>query len=203
MVATIICAPAAPQILAEFHTENQSYKTLIVSIWELGEVLGPLMIAPLSELYGRFYVYHAGNILFVIFSTGCALSTNIHMLLAFRFLNGLALVSVTLNSSIVGDLFPVEQRGVAMALVGLIPFLGPVTGPLIGSYLGNAAGWRWTFWLVTIASGACELLFLPVFRETYNVQIVEEKATQLRKETGNPNLRSKYATGETASVVGL
>lgn len=173
----------------------------MVSIWELGEVLGPVIIAPVSELYGRFYVYHAGNTLFVIFSMACALSTNIKMLMAFRFLSGVTLVSVTLNPSIVGDLFPVEQRGLAMSIVGLIPMLGPVTGPLIGSYLGKREGWRWVFWLVTITMGTCELCFVLLFRETYKVQILKQKTKQLCRDTGNMNLQSKYDAGQTTSVV--
>jgi len=32
--------------------------------------------------------------------------------------------------------------------VGLL--VGPVAGPIAGSYLANAAGWRWNFWLLTI-----------------------------------------------------
>ncbi|KAF3023721.1 hypothetical protein E8E14_014072 [Neopestalotiopsis sp. 37M] len=133
-LGVIICAPVAPQVLAEFHEEGTSYLTLIITIWEMGEILGPLIVAPLSELYGRFYIYHAGTILFIVFSAACALSTNIHMLVAFRFLNGMAVVSTALNPSTVGDLFPVEQRGNAMAIAGLAPMLGPVVG--IGCVVG-------------------------------------------------------------------
>lgn len=197
-LATIICAPVAPQILAEFNQEDSLYITLIVSIWELGEILGPLIVAPLSELYGRFYFYHSGTILFIIFSAACALSTNIQSLIAFRFLNGMAVVSTALNPSVVGDLFRVEQRGSAMAIVGLAPLLGPVVGPIIGGYLGDALGWRWCFWLITILCGFLEICFLVFLRETYAVEILNKKARRLRKETNNPNIRSKYETEHTA-----
>ncbi|KAI6090601.1 MFS multidrug transporter [Hypoxylon rubiginosum] len=198
-LATIICAPVAPQILNEFNQDNTLYITLIVSIWELGEILGPLIVAPLSELYGRFYIYHVGTILFIVFSAACALSTNIQMLVAFRFLNGVAVVSTALNPSMVGDLFRVEERGSAMAMVGLAPMLGPVVGPIIGGYLGDALGWRWCFWLITILCGFLEICFLLLLRETYPVQILKRKANQLRKETGNTSLRTKYETEHTTA----
>ncbi|KAI4858489.1 MFS multidrug transporter [Hypoxylon rubiginosum] len=198
-LGTIICAPVAPQILDEFNQENTLYITLIVSIWELGEIIGPLIVAPLSELYGRFYIYHAGTILFIVFSAACALSTNIQMLVAFRFLNGVAVVSTALNPSVVGDLFRVEERGSAMAMVGLAPMLGPVVGPIIGGYLGGSLGWRWCFWLITILCGFLEICFLLLLRETYTVQILKRKAKQLRKDTDNPNLRTKYETEHTAA----
>lgn len=120
------------------------------------------------------------------------------MLVAFRFLNGLAVVSTALNPSIVGDLFRVEQRGSAMSIVGLATMLGPVVGPIIGGYLGGAVGWRWCFWLITILCGFLEIGFLLLLRETYSVQILKGKAQRLRKETNNPNIRSKYETEHTA-----
>lgn len=156
------------------------------------QVFGPFVIAPLSELYGRFYVYHAGNCLFILCSVACALSVNIQMLVAFRFLNGVAVVAVILNPSIVGDLYSIENRGAAMAITGLAPLLGPVTGPIIAGYLGQAAGWRWTFWLIAILSGVCEVLFLLFYRETYKVEILKQKSKKLRQTTGNQDYRSKY-----------
>ncbi|KAI1374520.1 bicyclomycin resistance protein [Hypoxylon crocopeplum] len=197
-LGTIICAPVAPQILTEFNEEDTFYITLIVSIWELGEIFGPLIVAPLSELYGRFYFYHVGTILFIVFSAACALSPSIQSLIAFRFLNGMAVVATVLNPSMVGDLFRVEERGSAMAMVGLAPMLGPVVGPIIGGYLGDALGWRWCFWLITILCGFLEICFLVLLRETYPVQILKRKAKQLRNETHNPNIRSKYETEHTA-----
>ncbi|KAK6222812.1 hypothetical protein LQW54_000621 [Pestalotiopsis sp. IQ-011] len=191
-LGVIICAPVAPKILSEFGEEGTLYITLIVTIWELGEILGPLIVAPLSELYGRFYIYHAGTILFVVFSAACALSTNLHMLIAFRFLNGMAVVSTALNPSTVGDLFPIEERGRAMALVGLAPMLGPVLGPIIGGYVGEAFGWRWCFGTMTILCGLIEVGFLLSLRETYVVQILKTKTKRLCKETRDPNWKSKY-----------
>ncbi|KAH8667642.1 major facilitator superfamily domain-containing protein [Tricladium varicosporioides] len=193
-LATIMTAPVAPQILSDFHSQNLYYQTLLVSIWELGEVFGPFIIAPLSELYGRFYVYHAGNCLFILCSVVCALSVNIQMLVAFRFLNGIAVVAVILNPSIVGDLYSIESRGAAMAITGLAPLIGPVTGPIIGGYLGQAAGWRWIFWLIAILSGVCEVLFLFFYRETYKVEILKQKSRKLRQTTGNQDYRSNYDT---------
>ncbi|TGO38811.1 hypothetical protein BHYA_0067g00420 [Botrytis hyacinthi] len=52
-LGTIIVAPAAPQILSDFHESSDLYSTILFSIWELGEILGPLNIAPLAELYGK------------------------------------------------------------------------------------------------------------------------------------------------------
>jgi MFS family permease len=50
--------------------------------------VGPLFWAPLSELYGRIIIYHISGFLFVLCTVACALSTNLNMLIVFRFLAG-------------------------------------------------------------------------------------------------------------------
>lgn len=53
--------------------------------------LQPLFLAPLSEMYGRTWILHIGNILSIAFSLGCAFAPNTGALLAFRFLGTLLL----------------------------------------------------------------------------------------------------------------
>ena len=186
-LATLMCAPAAPLILQEFSSNNQLYQTLLVSIWELGEAFGPLFIAPLSEIYGRAPVYNAVNTLFCIFSIAGAVSTNIQMFVAFRFLNGMAVGAIVLNPSIVGDLFVTEERGNALAIEGIAPLIGPVLGPVIGGYVSQAIGWRWLFWLAAIFAGIIEVDFFFFFRETYKIRILEKKAGRLQAKTKDPS----------------
>lgn len=198
-LAILMCAPATPQVLAEFHSTSQLESTILVSIWELGEVFGPLIAGPLSERYGRLPVYHTTIILFIIFSIAAAKSKNINMLIAFRFLLGLTVASTTLNPCIVGDMFVKENRGRALAIMGMTPFIAPVLGPTVGGFISEALGWRWTFWLTAIITGAFQVCFLATYRESYKVTILERKARYLRKETGNEFLRSHYDTGVSPS----
>lgn len=196
-MSTIIAAPVSPAILIGFHSNNALYRTLIVSIWELGEIVAPLIWGPLSEHYGRRWVLNVADILFVAFHAGTALSTNIHMLIAFRFLSGAATASLPIGPGIVRDLFEEERRGRAMSIMSMTGTLGAVAGPIVGSYLAEREGWRWAFWLPTIVAGALALLLLAVNRETYEAIILEWMARQRLCETGNPDLRSKYGTDET------
>ena len=191
----MICTPAAPLILEDLHSSNVLYTTILVSIWELGEAVGLMVIGPLSEIYGRLPVYHIANTLFVVFSIAGAVSSNLDMLVAFRFLNGTTVASLTLNPAIVGDMFMAEERGGKMAIMSLAPLLGPVAGPVIGGYLAQSLGWRWTFWLPALLAATCEVLFILVVRETYKVKILERKARRLRKATGDESLRSVHDAG--------
>ncbi|KAK1754267.1 major facilitator superfamily domain-containing protein [Echria macrotheca] len=187
-------APGIPKILAEFHETSSTTATFLLSIYILGFAFGPLFVAPMSEMYGRSLLYHAGNILFAIFSVGAALANSIGMLMAFRFLMGLAgSVPITIGSGSIADIMPVEKRGRAMAAWALGPLLGPCIGPIAGGYLIAAAGWRWVYWLIVIVGGVVTIVALLTLKETFAPVILERKAARLRKETGNPDLRSALA----------
>ncbi|KAH8898268.1 MFS general substrate transporter [Thozetella sp. PMI_491] len=194
-------APGIQAIMAEFHSTSSTTATFLVSIYILGFAFGPLLIAPLSETFGRSPLYQWGNILFTVFSVGAALSTNMGMLLAFRFLMGLAgAVPITIGSGSIADIIPVEKRGRAMSVWALGPLLGPCIGPVAGGYLIAAAGWRWVYWLIVIAAG---ILILPSFffmNETYGPVVLDRKVARLRKETGNAELYSKLDVGRPSAV---
>ncbi len=184
-------APGVPLVEKTFHFTNPNLATFVVSIFVLGFAVGPLVVAPLSETYGRQPVYIISMFFFVICQLACALSTNLGMLLAFRFLAGCAgSTPVTIGGATIGDMFPKENRGGAMALWGMGAQLGPILGPVIGGFLSQAKGWRWVFWLLTIVSGAALLLGVIFLRETYSVVILERKTQRMIRETGNQNLVS-------------
>ena len=184
-------APGIPLVEKTFHFTNSNLATFVVSIYVLGFAVGPLVIAPLSETYGRQAVYIIFMFCFVICQLACALSTNVGMLLAFRFLAGCAgSTPVTIGGATIGDMFPKESRGVAMAVWGMGAQLGPILGPVIGGFLSQAKGWRWVFWLLTIVSGAALLLGIFFLRETYSVIILERKTQRMIRETGNQSLVS-------------
>jgi MFS family permease len=193
--------PTAPQILQEFHSHNAYDRTLLVTIWELGEGIGPFFIAPLSERFGRLPVFHIGNLLALICLVACALSVNIPMLIAFRFLTGCFLSILTLGPAIVGDLFPTENAGLSMALVSGTQMIGDFISPIAGSYIAQDLGWRWSVWLAAIVLGFFSFCLLLVLRETYAVVILARKAERLQKESADAKqYRSKHQAHIDAST---
>jgi hypothetical protein len=58
-------------------------------------------------------------------------------------------------------------------------------------------GWRFVFRLLTILGGVTGILTFFFMQESYAPVLLERKAERLRKETGNPNLRSKLDPGLT------
>ena len=108
--------------------KDRSAAVIFVTIWELGEAMGPLFLAPLSELYGRFVVFNIANLFFIGGIVITALSQNINLLIFARFMTGCAVASNVLNPAIIGDMFPSESRGAAMSAVMLAPLIGGALG---------------------------------------------------------------------------
>ncbi|KAM5348548.1 hypothetical protein ACJ41O_008372 [Fusarium nematophilum] len=201
-LASSIFAPSIEQVMAEFHSTNQQLASFIVSVYLLGYCFGPLVVAPLSEMYGRLPLYNICNVLFVVFNIACAKSPNLASLIVFRLLAGLAgCCPLTLGAGTLADMISQEKRGAAMSSWVLGPLLGPVIGPIAGGYLSQSKGWRWSFWVVSIVAGAIALATIVFMRETYAYALLEQKTKKLRKETGNPKLRSALEKGITAKEV--
>ncbi|OAA82569.1 Major facilitator superfamily domain, general substrate transporter [Akanthomyces lecanii RCEF 1005] len=190
-LASSMFAPAVEYMAREFHETNATVISLSVSIYLLGYTVGPLLLAPLSEIYGRRIILSAGNWFFVVWQIGCALAPNIETLIVCRLFAGIGgSACLTLGAGVIADLFSVQQRGKATALWAMGPLIGPVAGPIAGGFLGEAAGWRWVFWLLLIAGGALSLFVDVVNQETYAPVLLRRKAAALSKELGRDDLRS-------------
>ncbi|KAL0939898.1 uncharacterized protein CTRU02_206508 [Colletotrichum truncatum] len=191
-LAAVMFAPGAQYLVKEFGVTSPMVSSLTVSIYVLGYCVGPFLIAPLSEIYGRLGVYHMCNLTYELFTVGCALSTNTSMFLGFRFLAGCAgAAPMAVGGGTIADMYSADERGKAMALFSLGPLLGPVIGPVLGGFLTQYSGWRWTFWLIFILAAVVSLIGVFVMRETFEPVLLERKAAFLRKQTGNDQLRAR------------
>ncbi|KAH8726364.1 major facilitator superfamily domain-containing protein [Phaeosphaeriaceae sp. PMI808] len=193
--ATTMFAPAAPQLAREFNVHSSILITLTVTIPALGAATGPLLFAPLSELYGRVRIYWITSVLFLAFAAGLARSTNIAMFLVFRFFDGVCYTSyLTCGAGTIADLFDRDNRGGASAVFALAPLLGPVLGPVVGGFVAQELNWRWIFYIVLMMTGVVTAAVLLVMRESMETVLLARKAARLRKSTGNPDLRSAVAS---------
>ncbi|KAI9369643.1 major facilitator superfamily domain-containing protein [Aspergillus egyptiacus] len=192
-LASSMFAPAISYMAADVGETDQTILSFTVSVYLLGYAFGPLLLAPLSEIYGRRVVLSCANWFFVVWQIGCALAQNIETEIVCRLLAGIGGVGcITLGAGVIADLFPVEERGKATALWGLGPLLGPVAGPIAGGFIGQEAGWRWTFWVLLIAGGVLALGTELLNQETYAPVLIRWKTAKLIKETGRTDLQSVF-----------
>jgi hypothetical protein len=133
-------APSVPALMTEFHSTN-SICSFVVTVFVLGFATGPLLFAPLSELYGHLLVQHIARIGFLIFSVACALSKNLNTLIGMRLFQGIfAAAPLTNGGAIIADMVKQEKRGFAMVIFTLGMLLGSVVGPVCGGFLAADKG---------------------------------------------------------------
>ena len=192
--------PVAERIIFDLEErESKSASILLVTVWELGEACGPLLIAPLSEIYGRYPTFNVANIIFIVGIVLTASSPTTGLLVFSRFLTGVAVASNVLNPAIIGDIFPSESRGSGMSLIMLAPLLGGAVGPAISGLIAESLGWRKILWMSAILAIVCEVLFFTLLRETYKVSILKDRAARLRKEKQDDSIKCPYETDAAAS----
>jgi MFS family permease len=179
--------PVANQIASDLSGNREassSSSALLVTIWELGEAGGPLLIAPLSEVFGRYPVMHGCNTVFILATILAATSPNTGIFVTARMLNGLSVASTVLNPAIIGDIFESEKRGSAMSLVMLAPLLGGALGPGICGAIAQTLGWREVLFIAAGLAAFCEIMFIACFRETYKISILRARVAKIRRESG-------------------
>ena len=102
----------------------------------------------LADLFGRRGVYVTGIIVFMLGSTLCGISKNMTQLIIFRGLQGLGGgIMMPMAMTIVGDIFPPDQRGKWQGAIGAVFGISSVIGPTIGGWLVDNATWQWVFYV--------------------------------------------------------
>lgn len=134
-----ILSPGISSLMVEFDESSAIVGAMTVSIYLLGYVVGPMFLAPMSEIYGRRPVLAVSNIFFCCWQIGCALAPNITALIIFRFFSGVGGSGcLTLGGGVIADIFRPEQRGFAMGMWTIGPLFGESTMVAIGRSLETA-----------------------------------------------------------------
>jgi DHA2 family multidrug resistance protein len=114
-------------------------------------VAAAIMTAPigwLSSRFGRKALFIGCLAGFTVASVLCGLAESLDQMVIFRLLQGaFGAGLVPLSQATMLDLYPIEQRGSAMALWGVGVMVGPILGPTLGGYLTDVYNWRWVFFI--------------------------------------------------------
>ncbi|KAJ1337439.1 MFS transporter DHA1 family multidrug resistance protein [Microdochium nivale] len=192
---------AFTSLVAEFHVST-TVIILGVSLFVLGFAVGPLIWAPLSEIYGRQWLYIGTMGALTAFNAGAAGATNIETIIILRFFAGTIGSSPLTNSGgLIADAFTQAQRGLATSIFAAAPFLGPALGPIAGGFLSASAGWRWVEGLMAAFTGIMWIIISLTVPETYAPVILQKRAAKLSAITGKKYI-SKLQAGKPVKTVG-
>ena len=127
--------------------------------------IGPLILAPLSETFGRRRLYIVCFAIFSLLQIPTALSPNVRTLIAIRTISGFfGSVGIANGGGTISDMFEPSQRAGIFGWYLLGPLLGPTLGPVFGGLIVQYLGWRWVFWVLVCLPE----LFLPFSKNSMN-----------------------------------
>lgn len=117
-MASSLVAPGINLTMKDLHEPSQVIGSFMVTIYLLGFVIGPLILAPLSEIYGRYPVVVLGNWFLCVWLLGCALSPTIAGVIVMRVLAGIGgSAAMVIAPAVVADVYPIERRASATATI--------------------------------------------------------------------------------------
>lgn len=175
--------PVEKQVSRDLHIRRPYEWILCNSLVLVGIGFGPLLLAPLSEVYGRKPILLSGSAVFLIWNTGCGAAPNLESFLVFRLLSGFgACVADAIAGGLLSDLWRAEERGKAFAVYMAAPLLGPALGPIFGAFISEGANWKWVFWTTSIATGVGMVVAMPFFKETYEPKIRQTFAKKSQRQ---------------------
>lgn len=145
--ATIVNV-ALPSLQASLHVGVTDLQW-VIDIYTVMFACLLLLAGDIGDLFGRKRVFLIGVLAFTVASAVCASSSDIHMLLAARGLQGAAgsVVMPTSLSIITGTFSSARGRAQAVGIWSGTGSLGLAAGPIVGGLLVEHFGWTSVFWV--------------------------------------------------------
>lgn len=183
-------SPPTPLMVIDLGAPSNLSVEAGITTFCIGFALAPMVLAPFSEINGRYPVFVASGFVYVVFQAVCGLVTTVTGMLVARLLVGVGgSVFSTMVGGVIADLWDKGGRNTPMAIFSGSVFVGTGAGPLVAAVLterfghGNVSGlgaaWKWVFWhqviMSTIVIGALALLF----KESRGSVLLSRKAKML------------------------
>ncbi|KAK7987055.1 major facilitator superfamily transporter [Apiospora saccharicola] len=199
-IATLLTAyaagaysPPTDLMAAEFGCSHTAV-LVGITLFTTGFALAPMVLAPLSEIHGRYPVFVVSGVVFVAFQAACAAVTGLGGMLASRFFTGVGgSVFSTMVGGVIADIWHKDERNRPMALFSGAVLVGTGLGPLSASVMvhrwggegaiirGPTAMWKWVFWHQAVLDFVLAVLIAVLFHESRGCVLLRRKAKKLNE----------------------
>ena len=127
--------------------------TWIITSYSVAEGIMLPLAGFLAGRFGEVRTFVASTLLFTAASLLCAMAPGFGMLLGARVLQGVFGASmIPLSQTLLTNIFPPHQRGLALGIWAMTTVIAPIVGPLAGGWLTDNVSWHWIF-LVNLPVG--------------------------------------------------
>lgn len=118
-------ASGIPGMMESFGISDQTVVVMGITTYLFGLAVGSVVLAPLSEMYGRKPIYVISMALFMILVLPCGLAQNLQTILIVRFFGAFAGSAMISNSpGTVSDIVSDEYRALAFSIWSIGPMNG-------------------------------------------------------------------------------
>ncbi len=144
-VSTDLYLASLPGLAFTFAASVETVQ-LTLSAWVAAFGLMQLVAGPLSDRHGRYPVLAGGLGLYVAASVACVLAPSISLLIAARTFQAVGCcAAVVVARAVVRDVYTPRDGAKALAQASTILAIGPIVGPILGSFLEVRFGHRAAF----------------------------------------------------------
>jgi hypothetical protein len=169
-------APPASAMAEEWNVSKEAIFVGITSFC-CGFAIAPMVLAPFSEINGRYPVFVSAGILFEICQICCAITRSYPGMIVARFWAGAgSSVFSTMVGGVISDLYHAKDRNTPMTLFSGAALFGTGLGPLVSGFIAQNTHWRWVFWVQVIIIGPLVSAMILFFKETRGSVLLSQKA---------------------------
>ena len=155
--------PAIPAMVEALDTTVQRGQK-IVGVFMIGMACGQIPAGLFADRYGRLPTLYVGLGIFSISATVAAMASDMELLLAARYVQGIGAASaIVLSRAIVRDVASGKDAARLMSLMTMIFTAAPVVAPTFGALLVATWNWRAPFIVIALCG------FLIVFGVRANI----------------------------------
>src|SRR5450631_3496008 len=151
---------------------STSEGTWVVSSYMLAAAFMQPLTGWIGRRFGEVRTFVTSIILFMVFSAVCGVATSMPMLVAARLMQGFVsgpMMSVA--QAILLRNYPIERRGMAIALWAMVIIIAPICGPIIGGWITDNLSWPWLFYLNIPVGTFCAIACWSILRRRESVLV--------------------------------
>ena len=169
-------AAALDQLTLAWGISDVAFETGI-TVFTIGFASAPMVLAPFSEINGRYPVFVATGVLFVLCHLFCGITQSFAGILLARFFSGVGGSTFsTMVGGVVSDIYHAEHRNTPMAIFTGAAMFGTGLGPLVSGFIAQHTSWRWIFYVQALFCGFLILLVIVFFKETRGSVLLSKRA---------------------------